>query len=175
MKTLWAPWRMSYILGHAGCHDGCIFDFPDDTTWDKEALLLYMDQYTEVLLNRFPYANGHLLVAPIRHVADLTDLAPNEAAALMTTLQSAIAILRHYLHPGGLNVGLNLGAVAGAGQADHLHFHIVPRWEGDHNFMTVTADIRSIPQHIEQTFDDLLPEFQALLAGQILTKKSECD
>ncbi len=162
MKTLWAPWRMSYILGQEGHKVDCIFDFPEDTTFDKEALLLFKDKYTEVLLNRFPYANGHLLVAPVRHAADLADLAPIEAAALMTTLQAAITILRQHMRPDGLNVGLNLGAVAGAGQADHLHFHIVPRWEGDHNFMTVTADIRSIPQHIAHTFDELLTDFQTL-------------
>jgi ATP adenylyltransferase len=153
---------MSYISGQAGCHDGCIFDFSKDVSFDKEALLLYKGRYSEVLLNRFPYANGHLLVAPVRHVADLTDLSPAESADLMTILQESTTILRRYLHPDGLNVGLNLGAVAGAGQADHLHFHIVPRWEGDHNFMTVTADIRSIPQHIDHTFTDLLPDFQAL-------------
>ncbi len=175
MKTLWAPWRMSYILGHEGRQEGCIFDFPEDISYDKAALLLYKDQYSEVQLNRFPYANGHLLVSPVRHVADLVDLNGDEAAALMTTLQASIAIIRDYLKPDGLNVGLNLGAVAGAGQAEHLHFHVVPRWEGDHNFMTVTADIRSIPQHIDHTFADLLPKFQNLFTSKINPKKSESD
>lgn len=165
MKNLWAPWRMSYILGQEGRQAGCIFDFPAGTTLDKEALLLFKDQQTEVLLNRFPYANGHLLVAPVQHAAELEDLAPVDSAALMATLQAAIGILRRHLHPDGFNVGLNLGSTAGAGQAEHLHFHVVPRWQGDHNFMTVTADIRTIPQHIDETFEQLLPDFQALLAG----------
>ena len=153
MKTLWAPWRMAYILGQEVRKDGCIFDFPDDLHLDKEALLLFKDRQTEVLLNRFPYANGHLLVAPVRHAAELEELPPVDSAALMTTLQAAIGILRKHLKPDGFNVGLNLGAIAGAGQAEHLHFHVVPRWQGDHNFMTVTADIRTIPQHINATFE----------------------
>lgn len=160
MKTLWTPWRMDYILGHAGKKEGCLFDFAAGVRRDKDALLLRRDELVEVLLNRFPYANGHLLVAPVRHVADITDLSAEENSALMAMLQQAAAILRRHLRPDGLNIGLNLGAVAGAGQADHLHFHIVPRWDGDHNFMTVLAEIRAIPQHIEATYDQLVEDFQ---------------
>lgn len=162
MNTLWTPWRMSYILGHEGAGRGCIFDFPDQTTSDKEALLLRRDRETVTMLNRFPYANGHLLVAPVRHVATLTDLDHRESSALMGMLSHCTAILQKHLHPDGFNIGLNLGTAAGAGQAEHLHFHIVPRWDGDHNFMTVLADIRTIPQHIEETYDQLLPHFAEL-------------
>ncbi|MFW8602171.1 HIT family protein [Desulfobacterota bacterium M19] len=157
---------MSYILGQAGTHQGCIFDFPAAVSHDQKGLLLYRDELCEVLMNRFPYANGHLLIAPARHVADITELNTAEANALMAMLKDSIIILRRHLRPDGFNSGLNLGATAGAGQADHLHFHVVPRWKEDHNFMTVTADIRSIPEHIDNTFKQLLPDFQALTAAK---------
>jgi len=173
VKTLWAPWRMSYILGQTGIRQGCIFDFPAAVTHDEEGLLLYKDELCEVLLNRFPYANGHLLIAPARHVADITGLSATEANALMAMLKESIIILRRHLRPDGFNSGLNLGAAAGAGQADHLHFHVVPRWQEDHNFMTVTAEIRSIPEHIDNTFNQLLPDFQALAAQRPETKAGE--
>ena len=130
---------------------------------EKESFLLYRDSFAVVLLNRFPHANGHLLVAPARHAADIGDLEPEESSPLFAMLQDAVAILRKHKRPAGFNVGLNLGTVAGAGHPEHLHFHVVPRWDGDHNFMTVLAEVRTIPEHIEQTFDTLLPNFQALL------------
>ncbi len=171
MKTLWAPWRMSYILGQAGTQQGCIFDFPAAISHDQGKLLLYKDELCEVLMNRFPYANGHLLIAPARHVADITGLTDGEAGALMAMLKKSIIILRRHLRPDGFNSGLNLGAAAGAGQADHLHFHVVPRWQEDHNFMTVTAEIRSIPEHIDNTFKQLLPDFQALATAKLGKKQ----
>lgn len=163
MKTLWTPWRMEHVLGTAARIKGCLFEPPGHTGHSKKNLLLFRDNVTVVLLNRFPYANGHLLVAPVRHVMDITDLNMQENNALMEMLKNCCTILRAHLRPDGLNIGLNLGKVAGAGIAGHLHFHIVPRWQNDHNFMTVCADIRTIPQHIEQTFDLLLPDFKKLL------------
>lgn len=162
MKNLWTPWRLAHVLNEAERFDGCIFEPPGHASFDKKHLLLYRDDAVVVLLNRFPYANGHLLIAPARHVADITELSARENRDIMWLLQEASTILRKHLRPDGLNIGLNLGEVAGAGIADHLHFHVVPRWSGDHNFMTVTADIRTIPQHIEHTFDQLLSDFQAL-------------
>lgn len=163
MKTLWTPWRMEHVLGTAARSRGCLFEPPGDKPFAGEHLLLYRDRMTVVLLNRFPYANGHLLVAPRRHLADITELADRENPALMAMLQHCCAILRRRLRPDGINIGLNLGKTAGAGIPDHLHFHVVPRWEGDHNFMTVVAEIRTIPQHIRHTFELLLPDFQELL------------
>ncbi|NOQ45505.1 MAG: HIT domain-containing protein [Desulfobulbaceae bacterium] len=162
MKTLWTPWRMEHVQATAEKIKGCLFEPPGHARHSKKNLLLFRDDATVVLLNRFPYANGHLLVAPLRHAADITDLNMQENNALMEMLKNCCTILRTHLRPDGLNIGLNLGKVAGAGIADHLHFHIVPRWEDDHNFMTVLADIRTIPQHIEQTFDLLLPDFKKL-------------
>jgi ATP adenylyltransferase len=162
MNSLFAPWRMDYILGKEGREPSCFFCKEVDKPHDKNGLILFRDDQSVILLNRFPYANGHLLVAPTRHVADITDLSAEENAALIKKVEQGVVIIRHHLKPDGINIGLNLGEVAGAGQADHLHYHIVPRWQGDHNFMTVLADVRSIPDHIDNTFDMLLPDFQEL-------------
>lgn len=162
MKNLWTPWRMEHVSGTAPGPGGCLFEPPVAEPSSREHLLLYRDRLCLVLLNRHPYANGHLLVAPVRHTGDFTDLRGNENSALMNLLQHCCRILAKHFHPDGFNIGLNLGKVAGAGIDDHLHFHVIPRWEGDHNFMTVTAEIRTIPQHIDRTFDQLLPDFQAL-------------
>lgn len=153
---------MEHVLGSAPKVEGCLFEPPGTNASDRAHLLLYRDHLTVVLLNRFPYANGHLLLAPRRHLADLNELSSEENQHLMEMLALSTAILRRHLHPQGFNVGLNLGRAAGAGIEDHLHFHLVPRWEGDHNFMTVCADIRTIPQHIERTFDLLLPDFNSI-------------
>lgn len=158
---------MEHVCGTAPKYSGCLFEPPGEASFSKEHLLLFRDEQTVILLNRFPYANGHLLLAPRRHVADLTDLNPTEQLRLMALLSSSCNIVRRHLHPHGINVGLNLGKVAGAGIADHLHFHLVPRWEDDHNFMTVCAEIRTIPQHIEKTFDLLLEDFQQLTLSPI--------
>jgi ATP adenylyltransferase len=156
---------MEHVLGNAPRPTGCIFEPPGASSFDKANLLLFRDETVVVLLNRFPYANGHLLMAPRRHVADLTDLTAQENVHLMAMLAQSCTIIRRHLHPDGINLGINLGTVAGAGIADHLHVHLVPRWQDDHNFMTVCADIRTIPQHIEHTFDLLLDDFHTLLKG----------
>lgn len=162
MKTLWTPWRMDHVLGKAHRKDACLFEPPGMERSSKDELLLYRDRQTVVLLNRFPYANGHLLVAPCRHVATLTELTPKEAAALMAMVQNCTAILDQHFSCDGINIGCNIGEAAGAGIADHLHFHLVPRWSGDHNYMTVIAELRTIPEHIEKTFDQLLLMFNQL-------------
>ena len=163
MKNLWTPWRMAYIEAKEQAGKECIFEAGMNNTYEKEHLLLYRDALAVVFLNRFPYANGHLLLAPSRHVDDINNLLPEESAALFDMVRKSVAILRKHMNPDGFNVGLNLGTVAGAGHPEHLHFHVVPRWEGDHNFMTVLAEVRTIPEHIENTFNLLLPDFQELL------------
>ena len=163
MKTLWTPWRMEHVQGSAPKITGCLFEPPGTEVSNKAHLLLFRDDLTVVFLNRFPYANGHLLLAPRRHLGELTELSRAENQRVMEMLAACCALLYRRLQPQGINIGLNLGKTAGAGITDHLHFHLVPRWEGDHNFMTVCAEIRTIPQHIEQTFDQLLPDFLNLL------------
>ncbi len=162
MKTLWTPWRMDHVLGKTPQKNSCLFEPPGTERSKKDDLLLYRDRQTVVLLNRFPYANGHLLVAPCRHVANLIELSAQEATALMVMVQNCTAILEQHFSCDGINIGCNIGEAAGAGIADHLHFHVVPRWNGDHNYMTVIAELRTIPEHIENTFDQLLLMFNQL-------------
>ncbi len=164
MKTLMAPWRMEHVEGRAEKVSGCLFEPEGTEPFNPDLLLLYRDPKTVVLLNRFPYTNGHILLAPVKHVDCITSLNQAEQTALIGMLSEATQILREILHPDGFNIGSNIGKVAGAGIADHLHFHIVPRWEDDHNFMTVLGEVRSIPEHLLTTYDKLLPPFQQLLA-----------
>jgi ATP adenylyltransferase len=151
---------MEYILGNNKNASGCIFCPPYEKISLKKRLILKVNRDTMVIMNRYPYNNGHLLVAPTRHVKELGELSPKEMQSLMASLHHAVEALRKAMNPGGFNVGLNLGRVAGAGIEDHLHFHIVPRWDGDTNYMTVFGDLRVIPEHLEKTYDRLLPFFQ---------------
>lgn len=153
---------MDHVLGRAPQPQGCLFEPAGDNRSNKVALLLFRDHQVLVLLNRFPYANGHLLVAPRRHVACLTELSASENCALAEMVRQATDILKQQFTPDGVNIGCNIGSAAGAGIADHLHYHLVPRWQGDHNFMTVLAEIRTIPEHIDTTYDLLLPSFDKL-------------
>lgn len=157
MKTVWAPWRMDYILGEK--EDACIFC----KALEKDAaLLLYAGSLTMVVMNKFPYINGHLLVAPARHLSRLDELNFDEMGALLKTVEQSVGILKKEMQPDGFNVGLNLGKAAGAGVEDHLHFHVVPRWFGDHNALTVLAEVRVIPEHIRTTWQNLKPYFDEL-------------
>ena len=153
---------MEHVLGTAPHPSHCLFEPEGDQPHSRKLLVLYRDSGRLCLLNRFPYTNGHLLVAPVRHAACVTDLEPKELHEVNDLVQQATQILREEFAPDGFNIGLNLGRVAGAGIDDHLHYHIVPRWQEDHNFMTVLAEIRTIPEHLETTYDRLLPHFQRL-------------
>ena len=155
--VLWAPWRMQYIEEEK-THE-CIFCIPPETTILRERLILHHTRYSRVMLNKYPYNNGHLMIAPHRHTANLAELPEVEFTDLMHTLRQTIALLQHTLHPQGMNVGLNLGTAAGAGVADHLHWHAVPRWIGDTNFMPVVGAVHVIPQHLLDSYDRLRPYF----------------
>ena len=157
MKTVWAPWRIEYILDGKG--DGCIFC---NALATEDALTLYKGNRTMVVMNKFPYINGHLLVAPTRHISTLDQLKRDEMGDLLATIDTSVAILKTVMQPDGFNVGLNLGKVAGAGVEEHLHFHIVPRWLGDVNALAVFADVRVIPEHIKATYNNLKPYFKKL-------------
>jgi len=158
MKTMWAPWRMEYILGDK--EGGCIFC---KALSEQDDLTLFKGNATMVVMNKYPYINGHLLVAPIRHISALNQLDRDEMGVLLLTVEQSIAILKKIMNPDGFNVGLNLGKVAGAGVEEHLHFHIVPRWFGDTNALTVFADVRVIPEHIKATYNNLKPGFDKLV------------
>ena len=160
MRVLWAPWRMEYILSDKE-EGNCIFCPGADRSQDEARLILYAGSRAMVVMNRYPYNNGHLLVAPCRHVSGLDDLDQEEMQDLMTMVRTSIGALKAVMGPEGFNVGLNLGHVAGAGMEEHLHFHIVPRWNGDTNLMTVIGDVRVIPEHLKETYEKLRPHFEA--------------
>lgn len=156
MHTLWAPWRMTYV--GAAAAPGCLFC--GITEGDRrERLLLGTTAASLVVLNRYPYQHAHLMVAPRRHGADPSALPEAEYRDLCETLRRTMASLASALRPEGMNVGLNLGRSAGAGVLDHLHWHVVPRWNGDTNFMPMLADVRVMPQHLAETWDALRPAF----------------
>lgn len=157
MEVLWAPWRMEYILSRK--EDGCLFCRCASATDLKGSLVLYRSEHCFVMMNRYPYNNGHLMVAPYRHTGLLEALGPEEVADLMAVLKRSVKALKEAFSPHGFNLGANLGKVAGAGVEDHLHFHIVPRWEGDTNYMPVISSTRVIPEHLERTYERLLPFF----------------
>lgn len=142
--------------------EGCIFCTTLEAPGDDGSAILYRSGKTFVILNAYPYNTGHLLVAPVRHVADVTDLAPDERADLMEVTTTAIAVEREALGAHGFNVGMNLGRVAGAGIPGHLHVHVVPRWGGDTNFMPVVGDTKVLPEMLADTTAKLRPLFAAL-------------
>ena len=155
-KPLWAPWRMEFI--QAGKPAGCIFcTFPaeEGEEADRRNLIVHRSPRSFTILNRFPYNNGHVMVVPRSHVSRLEDLAAEDFADLQSELRLVVGVVRSAYRPEGLNVGMNLGKVAGAGIEDHLHWHVVPRWGGDTNFMPVLADVKVIPEHLLETRDRL--------------------
>jgi len=162
METQWAPWRMEYILsdGECGGPNGCVFcDHPGRTDRLAENLVLCRGPKAYVMMNRFPYNNGHLLVIPYRHTAELGSLDADEHLDVARLIAASIDVLREAVCPGGFNLGVNLGHIAGAGIVDHIHWHVVPRWAGDTNFMPVLADVKSIPEHLASTYARLRPHF----------------
>lgn len=163
MERLFAPWRLRYILGRR--EEGCIFcKKPAQKDRERENLILHVTEQGFVILNRFPYNAGHVLVVPRRHTSDFCGLSTKENAELSRLLQISMDALSEVFRPQGFNVGLNLGLAAGAGIEEHLHWHVVPRWNGDNNFLPVLADTRSVPQALEETWDHLSPVFARLCA-----------
>lgn len=157
VHVLWAPWRMRYIEEEKP--SGCIFCLAKDESALRANLILGVTAHARVMLNRYPYNSGHLLVAPHKHTAVLADLPEEVFIDLMALLRRTVTVAENALRPQGINVGLNLGTCAGAGVADHLHWHVVPRWVGDTNFMPVLASVRVMPQHLLETYDRLRPYF----------------
>jgi len=159
MERLWTPWRMEYIRS-AASQEGCIFcDLPAEGDDERTHVLTRGDRGF-VLLNTFPYNPGHLMVAPFRHTGDPEDLDAEELLDLGRLLQAAVRALREEMTPHGFNLGMNLGQVAGAGIPDHLHWHVVPRWSGDSNFMPVVGQTRVLPELLEETYRRLAPRFR---------------
>jgi ATP adenylyltransferase len=153
MKILWAPWRIKYILGKK---EGCIFCDKVKENKDKENYVLLRGKNGFVMLNTFPYNNGHLMVAPYKHVPDLEGLEENELGELMGLVKTCTQILKKALKPEGFNIGINLGKVAGAGVEGHIHIHIVPRWGADTSFISTVGDTKIIPESLDDTYKKLL-------------------
>ena len=150
MEVKFTPWRMAYIGGTKAT--GCVFCAAAAGSDDEASQVVARGRHCFVMLNRFPYNNGHVMVLPYEHTADLVALPTEVAQELMDMTRSAVDALGRSMHPTGYNIGMNLGEVAGAGIADHLHMHVVPRWNGDTNFMSVVGDTRLIPQSLEETW-----------------------
>jgi ATP adenylyltransferase len=159
-ERIWAPWRLAYVKDASkDSEQECIFCAKPGAGDDREALIVHRGERCFVILNLYPYTNGHLMVAPFDHLASIQDLPAETTAEMMALTQRAIAILERKYEPHGFNVGFNQGRVAGAGVEHHIHMHVVPRWGGDTNFMPVLADTRVMPQTLEQSFDALSGEF----------------
>lgn len=156
MEHLWTPWRMAYIKGEKKPIDGCVFCIksvhPDN---DINEHVIARSTHTFATLNKFPYTNGHVMIIPYEHISSQEDMTTEALTDLMVMTNRIMRVLREYANPPAFNLGANIGEAAGAGIAAHYHFHIVPRWGGDANFMTTVGDTRVIPDTLENTYNDL--------------------
>jgi len=157
MKHIWAPWRMQYILKEKA--KGCLLCQEPKENNDVANYILYRGEQNFVIMNSYPYNPGHLMVAPYRHVASLEELADEERHEHFAIVSRSVQVLREVFNPGGFNLGMNIGKVAGAGIEDHIHTHIVPRWTGDTNFMPVISDVRVVPEALAETYQKLKEKF----------------
>ena len=159
-EYIWAPWRLKYVKDASkDLEDECIFCAKPAEDDDAENLIVHRGERCFVILNLYPYTNGHLMVAPFEHVGRIQDIPAETTAEMMSLSQQAISVLQSKYEPHGFNVGFNQGRVAGAGVEHHIHMHVVPRWGGDTNFMPVLADTRVMPQTLEQTYEALKGTF----------------
>jgi ATP adenylyltransferase len=157
-QRLWAPWRLSYVKGERK-PEGCIFCLAAEPGEDDERYVLQRGERCFAMLNAYPYNSGHLMVSPRRHVPSLEDLSDDELLELMTLARTSLRAVRAVYGPDGFNLGVNEGEIAGAGFAEHVHLHVVPRWAADSNFMAVTGDTRVLPQALENTYAALKERF----------------
>ncbi len=154
MKTLWAPWRMAYILSEKKPNE-CVFCKAFEDKKDEENYVLYRSNYCFVIMNIFPYNPGHIMVVPNRHISHIKLLDDKESIDIFSTIQAFCDILEKAFKPDGFNIGMNIGTHAGAGIADHIHFHIVPRWNGDTNFISTICDTKVISEGLRQTYNKI--------------------
>jgi ATP adenylyltransferase len=158
LDRLWAPWRIGYVLSEA-C-DGCIFCEKPAADDDCGELILNRSEFSYVLMNAYPYNNGHLLVVPYEHVSGILSLSEEQLFDMMRLTRRAVGAIGEAMHPDGFNVGFNVGRIAGAGIEEHVHLHIVPRWAGDTNFMPVLGDTRVVPQSLRECYELLVRHFE---------------
>lgn len=162
MKKLWAPWRLSYVERPRSDSAECIFCIDGDEDKDKNRRVLFRGKHAFVIMNRYPYSNGHLMVCPFRHGGDLGALNDSEIVEIHRLTEFCCQALGQAYAPDGFNIGLNLGIGSGAGVDDHLHTHVVPRWNGDTNFMPVIAEVRVVSEHLDSTYQRLAEEFRRI-------------
>ena len=157
MKHIWAPWRMEYIRMEKS--EGCILCENSRQSNDAANYILYRGDKNFVIMNSYPYTPGHLMVVPYRHISSLEELTDEELHEHFNMVSRSIKVLRQVFNPGGFNLGINIGKVAGAGIENHVHTHIVPRWQGDTNFMSVITDVRVLPEALTETYQKLQGKF----------------
>lgn len=160
MKKLWAPWRIEYIRQMK--EDGCIFCEKQQKDDDREMLILERGEFSFVLMNLYPYNNGHLMIAPYEHVDDSLLISPETKSEIMALTDKSMVILKKLMNPDGFNFGANFGSSAGAGIEEHIHYHLVPRWQGDTNFMPIMGHTKVIVHGLQESYDELKPEFDRI-------------
>lgn len=158
MQHIWTPWRYKYISSVQN-HDGCIFCIAKECPDNKDCFVLHKGSYNLILLNIFPYTSGHLMIAPFQHIASPAESAAEQLQEMIQLMTKCMLSLKKTYKPGGFNIGMNIGKCAGAGLSDHFHLHILPRWEGDTNFMASLAETRLIPESLDDTYNKLLSKF----------------
>jgi ATP adenylyltransferase len=164
MEFIWSPWRYDYMAS-AGTPDvprPCVFCIGEDRSQDQERLILYRGDQNFIILNLFPYTSGHLMIAPYAHWRSIVNASTDQTSEMMSFCKRAIEVLTSVYHPEGFNIGMNLGHVAGAGVREHFHLHVVPRWAGDSNFMTITGETRVLPEELTTTYGRLKPLLSAV-------------
>ncbi len=161
MENMWAPWRMEYVSTSGSKTEGCVFCnvVKED---DKKNHIVYRGKYCYVILNKFPYNNGHMMIVPYSHTGDLLELSEDEQAECHQLINKSILVLREVLNPDAMNLGMNLGKAAGAGIAEHIHYHILPRWDGDTNFMPVLAGTKVISESLDATHIKMSRKFKEI-------------
>lgn len=162
IDKLWAPWRMEYIRALKAEEDGCIFCEKPAADNDRDNLILYRGKHCFIIMNRYPYNNAHLMVVPYQHVDNSHDLDRETRNEVMELADKTMALLSDTIHAQGFNFGANIGAAAGAGIREHIHFHVIPRWTGDTNFMPVIGHTKVMVQGLHDTYDELKPLFDQL-------------
>ncbi len=162
MDRIWAPWRIGYILSDKK-EDGCVFCNAYKSENDKKSLVLYRSKYSFIIMNKYPYNAGHIMIVPNRHIDTPVSLNKEEQTDMFLLVNKGIEALQKALNPDGFNLGMNLGRVAGAGIDDHIHIHIVPRWNGDTNFMSTAADVKVISESINETYDKIKKYLEGMI------------
>jgi ATP adenylyltransferase len=153
MDFIWSPWRYDYLASSGDRRPTCVFCIGEDSSRDAEHLVVLRADHNFIILNLFPYTSGHLMIAPYEHRNTIAGARPEQLAEMMQLAEQAVAALKKIYNPNGFNLGMNLGEAAGAGIRDHFHFHVVPRWIGDANFMSITGETRVLPEELSKTYE----------------------